>query len=315
MSITPGYKAKRVFMQVALKRVADTKGEDYIAAGATAVAMLTKGLKVEPWVTEQISRDLDDGLNGGQQVIHTGEMIKISGSVELAGSGTANTPVAYAPIIEMSGYDVNIATATEVSHNRILVASNEADGTIYFHWEGMYHILLAGKSTNTVSGKIGELAYLNFEAQGIYGGTVAGAIPTATFAAFTMPVPMSFENTSFSLDGDAYNMIEYEMAQNNAIEYDEGTELKQVFINDWAEEGKVIIEAPTLGTFDPFAVARTNTLVPIEFVHGLPAGNIVKQASPKAQILSIAPGEYKGKQTWELSLRVIRGNDTVLTTQ
>jgi hypothetical protein len=314
MSITPGYKAKRVFMQVALKRVADTRGTDYIAAGATASAMLTKGLKVEPWITEQISRDLDDGKNGGQQVIHTGEMIKISGAIELAGSGVANTPVAYAPIIEMSGHDVKTSIATEVSYNRILTAANETDGTIYFFWEGMYHILLAGKCSNTISGKIGELPYLNFEAQGIYGGTVAGAIPVGDFSAFSMPLPVSQLNTSFSLDGDVYNAVEFELAQNNAIEYDEGTELKQIFINDWAEEGKVIIEAPTLGTFDPFAVARSNVLLPFEFIHGTAAGKIVKMASTAVQILAIAPGEYKGKQTWELTLRVIRGNDSVLTT-
>jgi hypothetical protein len=178
----------------------------------------------------------------------------------------------------------------------------------------MYHILLAGKCTTTVSAKIGELPYLNFEAQGIYGGTVDGAIPAGDFSAFVMPVPVSKANTSFSLDGDVYNMVEFEMAQNNAIEYDEGTELKQIFINDWAEEGKVIIEAPTLGTFDPFAVAQSNLAIPFELIHGTTAGNIVKQASTGVQIMSVAPGEYKGKKTWELGLRVIRGNDSVLTT-
>lgn len=314
MSITPGYKAKRKFMQVALKRVADTKGADYIAAGATAVGIQTKGLGTDPWITEQISRDLDDGRNGGQQVIHVGDMIKINGAIELAGSGAANTPVAYAPIIEMSGHDVKTTVATEVSYNRILTAANETDGTIYFFWEGMYHVLLAGKCSNTISAKIGDLGYLNFEAQGIYGGTLEGAIPASDFSAFVLPIPISQANTSFSLDGDVYNMIEYEMAQNNAIEYDEGTELKQIFINDWAEEGKVIIEAPTLGTFDPFAIARANALVPFEFIHGTVSGNIVKQASTGAQILTVKPGEYKGKQTWELGLRVVRGNDSVLTT-
>lgn len=314
MSITPGYKHKRKFMQIALKRVADTKGADYIAAGATASAMQTKGIGVEPWITEQISRDIDDGKNGAQPIIHFGDMIKISGAVELAGSGAANTPVAYAPLIEMSGYDVDLTTVTEVCHKRILVAANEIDGTMYFHWEGMYHILLAGKCSTTVSAKIGELPYLNFEAQGIYGGTVDGAIPAGDFSAFVMPVPVSKANTSFSLDGDVYNMIEFEMAQNNAIEYDEGTELKQIFINDWAEEGKVIIEAPTLGTFDPFAVAQSNLAIPFEMIHGTTAGNIVKQSSTGVQIMSVAPGEYKGKKTWELGLRVIRGNDSVLTT-
>jgi hypothetical protein len=315
MSITPGFKAKRKLIIVALKRPADTKGEDYIAAGAPAIAMQTKGVSVDPWITEQISRDLDDGLNGAQPVIHTGEMITVSGAIEMAGSGVANTPVAYAPLIEMSGFDVNVAVPTEVSHKRILTAADETDGTVYFHWEGEYHILLAGKTTLTTAAKIGEIGYINFEAKGIYGGTVEGAIPAADFSAFTVPQELSKQNTSFSLDGQLFNMIEFEMAQNNTIEYDEGTEQEQIFIDDWAPEGKVVIEKPNLSTFDPFAIARTNIFVPYEFIQGLSAGKIFKQASSGVQIMSIKPGEHKGKATYELTLREIRGNDSVLTTQ
>jgi hypothetical protein len=104
------------------------------------------------------------------------------------------------------------------------------------------------------------------------------------------------------------------MASNTTIEYDEGTELKQIFISDWAEEGKVVIEAPDLSTFDPFAIARSNVLLPYEFIHGLSAGNIVKCASTGVQIMSVKPGEYKGKKTWELGLRVISGHDSKITT-
>jgi hypothetical protein len=214
----------------------------------------------------------------------------------------------------MSGYDVDTSEDDEVSHNRILTAANETDGTMYFRWEGMYHILLAGRVSLSVSAKIGEIGMISFEAKGIYGGTLEGAIPTGDFSAFVMPEQLSTANTSFSLDGQLLNMFSYEMAQNNSIEIDEGTELKQIFIDDWAEEGKVIIEKPALSTFDPFAIARANTILPFEFVHGLTAGNIFKHSSSGAQIMSIDPGDHKGKSTWELGLRVITGNDSIITT-
>ena len=315
MSITPGYKSKRRVLQLALKRPADAPGIDYIAAGVTPLAMQTKGLTTTVWETEQISRDLDDGLNGGQQVIHFGEMIGISGSVEMTGSGSANTPAAWNALLQMSGYDVNTSVSTEVSHKRILQAANEVDGTLYFRWEGMYHILLAGKTTITTSAKIGEIGMLNFEAKGIYGGTVEGQIPSSDFSAFVQPKPISNTNTAFSLDGQTLNMIEFEMAQNNTIEYDEGTELKQIFIDDWAAEGKVIIEKPALSTFDPIAIARASALIPYAFTHGIAAGEIFEQTCSGAQILSVAPGEYKGKSTWQLGLREIRGHDSIITTR
>lgn len=314
MSITPGYKAKRRFMQTAIFTTGNTKGEDYIAAGNTPAAIQTKGLATDPWVTEQISRDLDDGLNGAQPVIHTGEMITISGSVEMTGAGAVNTAVPYSSLLVMSGLEIDLDTTDRVTYNRLTQAIHEKDGTCYFHWEGLYHKLIAGKASLSVSSKVGEIGYIGFEIKGVYAGTVSGLMPSADFSAFVLPEEFSKANTAFTLDGQALNAIEFEMAQNNAIELDEGTEKKQVFIDDWAEEGKVIIEQPELSTFDPFAIARTNTFVPYEFIQGTTAGNIFKMASTGVQIMSIKPGEHKGKATWELTLRVIRGNDSIITT-
>ena len=93
MSITPGFRANRKFILIALRRPEDTPNTDYIANGATPLAMQTKGLSVEALVTEQITRDLDDGQTGGEHVINVGAMIKIGGMIELAGSGAAGTPV------------------------------------------------------------------------------------------------------------------------------------------------------------------------------------------------------------------------------
>lgn len=310
MSLTPGYKSKRRLLMVAIKREADAVGTDYIANGATPMAMMTKGLSVDPLITEQISRDLDTGENGGQRVIHTGEMIKVSGAVELAGSGAVNAPVAYAPLYQMAGHDVNTDVATEVSYNRILSLSDEVDGVMYFYWEGKYHILLSGKASLSTSAKIGELAYENFEATGIYGGTLKSAIPTADFSAFSSPLPVSTANTEFVLDGQNLNLVEFEEAQNNSVEYDEGTELKRMFIDDWNIEGRVLIEAADLDLFDPYAILLGNALLPYTFTHGLTDGAITKKESTGMQFLTVKPGEHKGKEMYDITYRVVRGHDT-----
>lgn len=313
MSITPGFKSKRKLLRVALKRAGDIKGVDYIAEGADVKAILCKNLNVNPWQTEQISRDLDDGLSGGQPVIHTGDKMTITGSIEMAGSGTANVPTEYAPLLELSGYQQTV-NANNVSYARILNAADEIDGTLYFHWEGMHHIMLGAKATLTRKGKVGELSYLDFECMGIYGGTVESTIPAADFTDYMQPVPFSMANTEFSFDGQLLNMIEYEMSMGNVIEYDEGTEIKQMFIDDWSAEGKYIVEAPSHSTFDPFAIARSGAFVPASFTHGVTPGNIFTDSSTGVQILGIEPGEYKGKLTWEISVKEVRDNDGILTT-
>lgn len=313
MSITPGYKDNRKFIMMALKRAQDTKGTDYIANGATPVAILTTGLAVNPYQSEQITRDLDDGQSGGQPAIQTGERITITAPVEWAGSGAATTPAAWSPLVQLAARDETV-NASDVTHERILSASNELDGTVYFYWEGMWHILLAGKASLSKAGKIGELPKITVEIQGIYGDTVSGTPPTPSFTAFQKPLPFSKANTTFTLDGQALNLYEYELADNNSIEHDEGTEVNQIYIDDWSEEGKFIIEAPALSTFDPFALIRAGAIVPFELVHGIAAGEIVKDASTGIQLLGIQPSPQKGKQCWDISFRVIRGNDSVLTT-
>ena len=303
-------------MLLALKREADIQGTDYIAAGATPQAILTSGLTVKPLETEQISRDLDDGLNGGQPVIHINEMISISAPFELAGSGTPDTPAAWAGLLQLSAKTSDVANdSSKVTHSRIQNASLEVDGTVYFYWEGMYHILLAGKASMSFAGKTGELFKGTAEIKGIYGGTLAGTPPTPDFSAFEKPLPFSSANTTFTFDSQALNLYEYELSGNEKIEYDEGTEKKQIFIEDWNEEGKWLIEAPELGTFDPFAILLAGTILPYELTHGTTPGAIFAQSSTGVQLLTIEPGEYKGKKCWSVSYRVIRGHDSVTETR
>ena len=94
MSITPGFRHDKKFVVMALRRDSDTKGADYIAAGAQPLAILTKGLAVDPYQSEQITRDLDTGEQGGEKVIHAGEMMTLTIPVEIAGSGDASSAAA-----------------------------------------------------------------------------------------------------------------------------------------------------------------------------------------------------------------------------
>jgi hypothetical protein len=314
MSITPGFRANRKFILIALRRPEDTPNTDYIANGATPLAMQTKGLSVEALVTEQITRDLDDGQTGGEHVINVGAMIKIGGMIELAGSGAAGTPVPYHPVIEMGGFSNNVS-ATEVTHQRILEASQEQDGCVYFHWQGEYHILLGGKSTWMVKGKVNELPYVEYELMGIYGGTIEGAPPVPNFGAFQLPAEFGQARTSLSLGGQTLNCISYEMSLNNTVEYTRGTELEEMYIDKWDEKGKFEIEKPSLSTFDPFALKLENVLTSYAFTHGVDAGEVFEMGSSDGlQVLDIQHGQYKGKSTYILDVGVIKGRDSSLRT-
>lgn len=312
MSITPGYKEKKKFIVVATRRPEDTPGTDYIANSAPSVAIQTSGLGIEPLVTEQINREIDNGESGGEPVIHINEMIKITAPFELTGAGTAADPTAFASMLQLSGRDINTEVGGEVSYNRIKTASQEIDGCIYFHWEGMYHKAFACKASLTRSGTTGDRLMCSAEITAVYGGTLAGAPPVPDFSNFQKPLAMGEQNSSFSIDGQTLNLYQYEVADNATIEYDEGTEQKRIFIDNWSEEAKWVIEAPELGTFDPFAILLSNVEVPFGFTHGIATGEIWEESSTGAQFLTVKPTAQKGKKCWEITARVIKGNDAVL---
>lgn len=309
MSISPGYRFKRKLLRLAVQPNGQPRGVDHIANGATPIAMQTKGLTVTPYESETVTRDLDDGLNGHQPVIHVNEMMTISGSVEVTAAALATQPVPYSAIFEMAGYAVNVDD--DVSYTRILDASSEKDGTLYFNWDGIEHRLIGARMNLTFAGKINELMYFNFEAKGLYGGTIEQVRPTANFSAFLQPLPMNNVNNTLTLDGQALNCFSFEENLGNTIERDEGTESLAMFIDDWATEGTFMIEAATLGTFDPFAIVRSNAIIPYEFAHGPSGGRQFIAQSTGIQLMPPSPAEYKGKLAWDLPYRVIRGHETV----
>ena len=120
----------------------------------------------------------------------------------------------------------------------VLNASEEQDGTFYFCWEGMYHILLSRKISIYRRRKINELGWVTFEVKGIYGDTIEGLpLPEPDFSGFQDPLPLSNSNTKFTLDAQALNLYEYELNDNHNVEHDEGTEQSKCLLKDWSEEG------------------------------------------------------------------------------
>lgn len=309
MSISPGYRFKRKLLRLAVQPNGQPRGVDHIANGAVPLAMQTKGLTVTPYESETVTRDLDDGLNGHQPVIHVNEMMSLSGGIEITASSEAATPVPWAGFFEMAGYGINVDES--VSYSRILNASDEKDGTLYFNWDGIEHRLIGARVNLTYTGKINELLYFNFEAKGLYGGTVEQVRPTADFSAFLQPLPMNNANDTLLIDGQALNCFGVEENLGNTIERDEGTESLAMFIDDWATEGKFMIEAATLSTFDPFAIVRSNAIIPYQFIHGPQGGRQFIAESSGIQLMPPTPAEYKGKLAWDLPYRVIRGHETV----
>ena len=87
---------------------------------------------------------------------------------------------------------------------------------------------------------------------------------------------------------------------------------ENVLITDRAESLDVVCEATPVSTIDPYGLAKAQTRVPVNIVHGVTPGNIITLAAPTSQVKR--PTGYQNNQgiaEWPLGLMPLptNGND------
>lgn len=284
-------------------------GTDAVQAG-TPIAIQTRDLGVDPIVGDDVERELDNGKLGNSPVQLVGTHTTTSCGIEVAGSGNATTVPEWAILMNAAGYNESV----EADHVLFSRASEgqEKDATIYDYIDGAYHILRGCRATFTTRIAVNEPAMFNFDVTGLFGGVAGSSIPAATFNGFQKPVKVGKTHTTLQIGGTEYKMLEFELSENNEIEYDENTVDEQVYLNDYKPEGRLVIEAPDIGSFDPFSIALSEVLVTLSLVHGTVGGNIVTISANEIQLLRPQYGDRNGRLTYEIPFRVI-GEHTIRT--
>jgi Phage tail tube protein len=274
-------KNKFRYLAIALKPGAGVYGTDYIAGGETPVAMLTSGCEIKPFVGEELDRDLDDGKTGSSQVLIVGTHVTMTVPLEMAGSGTNTTPVAYSPVLQICGRDENVAVG-DVTYSRITDGS-EKDATIYFYMDGALHKCTGARGALKLSAKSGEIGKLTAEITALYGGIVSNVFIKPDVSAFVTPEKIGSAPTTFLLDGVAHLLKDIELNDGTEVKYSDNVGGEKVDITDFNPDGSITIEAPGIDVFDPFAIAASHALMPMSFTQGKTAGNIVNATSTAIQ--------------------------------
>lgn len=305
------FRTRFKYISIALFRAGtDTPGTDYIAAGAVAVILQTSDAEISPFEGDELDRNLDDGSTGSSQVMIDGHTVKVTCKVEIAGAGVVDTPAAYSPLTQICGRDEVINAITNVTHTRITDGS-ELDATVYFYKDGALHKALACRASRKVMIKTGELPYYEFEITGLYGGIVTNVFVKPVMPGYQKPSKAGVA-TSFTLDGNSYELSSLEFNDGNTVEYTETLGGEKIQINDFKPDGSLVMEMPPLGDFDPFAIADAETLMPIEVIQGKVAGNKVKIASANIQFGRPSYEDIKGITGYKIPFKLI--DDVVDTT-
>jgi hypothetical protein len=289
-------------LMVLLAKLEGTYATDPTLTGA-ANAMLAKNVSINPMDGEDVSLDRIRSYLSNQGTIPTGLRVSIEFDTEIAGSGEAGTAPAWGVLMRgIAGCAEVIVEDTSVTYSPI----SEAMESIYIKfWLGNTLHAIKGSRGNPVATLNAQAApVIRWSVTGLFVDPTETSRATPTLSAFVEPLLVTNTNTTFMLNEVPLVMRNFSLDLGNQVEPRLLVGRENVVISDRGETITIAVEAVPLSTFNPFALAKARTLVPVTLVHGTAAGNICTINAPTCQVQR--PGGYQNNQgvaEWPLSLK------------
>jgi hypothetical protein len=301
--------------KVLLAKIETAYGTD--AAPAATDAVLCSNLNITPYDGDRVSRNLVRATLGNEMSINVAPNVKITCTVEIAGSGTAGDAPAWGQLLRACGFSETINAATDVVYAP--VSSSFEAASLHFEQDGQLHKALGCRGSVTFELSAGGLPAMNFSFTGLYQKPVAGSL-TADLSAFQIPLPVTKTNTpTYTVHG--YSAIASGLTLNigNNVIHRNVIGEEAVKITDRAPSGQLTLDAPTLAEKDMFALVESHagvTTGAIQVIHGTTAGNIVQFDAPKTQLQSISPTDLDGQFGYQIDVSYLpdAGDDEVTIT-
>lgn len=289
--------------------VEGTYGQDAAPDGGDAI--LATQVRLMPMEGNDISRDLDTPHFGAQPTIPAEVHAKLEFRVELQGSGAAGTPPGYSKVLRALGIAETISAGVSVAYSP--VTDDHEAVTVHFFVGSTRYKLLGTRGTGSIQIDAQGIPYLLVTLTGLYSPAGESARPTPNLTAFQPPEIGTTANTpTFQMGGVDFVMRSFKLDLGNEVQNRFLIGSESVLITDKAEMVETTVEAVPLTTFDPYALAAAQSVVPINLVHGTDAGKIVTLNVPTAQ-MQRPQGLENAQNVVEWPLRLVplptAGND------
>jgi hypothetical protein len=284
---------------VILAKLEVTSGVDPTPLTGALNAIQISNARLTPVVQNLQGRDLTRAVLGNSDQIVANNYLELAFDVEMAGSGTAGTPPAYAPLLEACGWQETDGASDDVYTLRSTGFKNL---TIYANIDGVLH------EANYCAGDMGwgfepgMVAKFNFTFRGVFVPVVDATLPVPVYTAFKKPVAVSKANTTATLHGYAGVFKSLKFALKNEFPYRNLIGFEGVTVNDRKPDGSVSMEMVGVGTKDWFASIAAGTTGALQVVHGTVPGNIVQVDASTVQVMNPQFSDNNGIQMLEASL-------------
>jgi len=304
--------------KVVLAKLEATYGVDPAPTGA-ANAIELKNVAFNPMEGSSETRDFERAYLGGQSEIPVGLYSKLSGEVELVGSGTAGTAPAWAPIMRALGMAEVIVAATSVTYNPI--SSGMDSVAIYFWIGGTRHVMLGCRGTGSIEINAQKIPVLKFTLTGTFAVPTELAVPVTDYTAFKAALVATTTNTPvFTVDGVSMVLSAFAFDLGNDVQQRLLINRETIIIVDRNEAISAKVEAVPLDVLDPFTMANDpNKRLAVNITHGTAAGLTTAIAAPNCQMARLSGYENSQKiLEWPLKMKPLpnsgAGNDQFTVT-
>lgn len=265
-------------------------------------AILATDIRIMPMEGQDLSRNLERPHMGAQATIAVDLHAKMSFKVELVPSGTAGTAPAIGPLLRALGCAQTVTASTSVAYNPV---SRNHESVAVHLWVGDTRFALTGaRGTGTIRVAASGIPVLEVELTGLWTepSQVSRIVPTLTTQLNAEVLAATTVNTpTFNINSVVLPLRSLSMNLGNRVEPRFLIGGERVIITGREEMIEATVEAQPLTTFNPFALARAATRVPITLQHGVAAGRRVTLAAPTSQVLRLQTlEEQQGITEWPL---------------
>lgn len=309
-----------------LAKIEGTYGVDSAPTGA-ANAILCAKPKVTPLVTRNVPRELVRSYFGASEELVGVRYVQVELEAELAGSGTAGTAPAIAPLLLACGM-AEVDAADRVDY--LPITNSQPSISIYYYDSGVLHKCLGARGNVKLNLMSGEKPTAMFTFMGLDGAISAATPSGVDFAAFRTPLAVVDANTgdiTFGgtvastgtpaiTGGTAYPSTGLDLDFGNQVEFIPLLGGEGVDITGRTLQGSLKIDLTAAQEVTFRADVLAATLRSVSLIHGTVAGNKVLVHQPNAQLYDYTKEELSGRRLVGFKTRGIPtasggGNDEV----
>ncbi len=262
-------------------------------------AFPVQNLRISPFNAQTLRREIDLPYAGSRPSAPSQIHRAVGFDFELSGSGTANTPVAWANFLRAALFAAGVPAGAQVGYP--LTSAGDGAALSAIACMGPFaHEMRMLRGTLTFSFTEKQLPRASFDGLGLF--RTAGEIQVPpnltglTLPSYPAPIEVNVENTLIRLDAFTLGVREATITLNNKTQLFSTTGERSIVFGKDADGDRrnarfrVVFELPDLASKNYASSIAAGTFLAFTIVHGTTAGNIIEigtvAGTPSAQIES-----------------------------